>query len=680
MVEERRQLPRCLPPRAVSTLATWLAALIAIVGNAPAHAADDVIRLGEATEQGTFNVGPARAVVTRVTDLTAGGDVLKLDYTIPPGAAAGIYTKSFPGGLSANRVDVVQLAAKAASPDQRDPIVLGVEIKGSAGVQRIPLPIDPDWAPVEEIVNWPAIGTLSEVVVSVSPAAQSGSATGSIAIDIRFKRLSILRKLGMSPWARFGGVFLASLAGWLLASLLRSAASRWPGVEPAREAEALPRQSVAPATTWPRWLLRDLVKGAGAVFVVLLAMAIDLLGAKGPLEVGWTALAIAVAGAAVAEWWKFGLTRKHLAPAEVFQDMLATGLLAASASSLAILQAPVAWSEVFQLSQTVAAVAAIIYHAANAHSLASTGRHLGAAGAATLIGTPYVIGGLTLLESDGLLQALGGALTAGAFASRPAALAFVGRVFVIFCFNEAVANGLGLATKGAPLKSLRAHVSLAVVAIAAISAPWVASLGSSATLDAWPAGVRFLATIVTTVLSHAGLRAEVYQIIGRFLATIVTTVLSQAGLWAEAYLITGLAMDAIHGQAPSRVSCAEHPLRGMAKGMVYSGTFMGILQVLGVLQDWPVVRWTVANYPLLAATLFGALVFPLIKTIIETFDGSYAFFRRVRRSYTNPILYFRGATVGLGPGVWVDRRAAAEDDPGARAVWLLLWRAGIRRD
>ena len=90
MVEERRQLARPLPLRAASTLATWLAAFIAVAGNAPAHAADDVIRLCEAAEQGTFNVGPASAVVRRVTDLTAGGDVLKLDYTIPPGTAAGI--------------------------------------------------------------------------------------------------------------------------------------------------------------------------------------------------------------------------------------------------------------------------------------------------------------------------------------------------------------------------------------------------------------------------------------------------------------------------------------------------------------------------------------------------------------------------------------------------------------
>ena len=581
--------------------------------------------LCEAAEQGTFNVGPASAVVRRVTDLTAGGDVLKLDYTIPPGTAAGIYAKSFPGGLSADRVDVAQLAAKAASPEQRDQIVLAVEIKGSAGVQRIPLPIHPDWAPVEEIVNWPAIGTLSEVVVSVSPTAQSGTAQGSIAIDIRFKRLSILRKLGMSPWARFGGVFLASLVGWLLASLLRSAAFPWPRREPTSESEALPGQSVPAETTWPRWLLRDLVKGAGRRIHRRSGDGDRPPGEKGPLEAGWTALGIAIAGAAVAEWWKFGLTRRHLTAVEVFQDMLATGLLAASASRLAILQAPAAWSEVFLLSQTVAAVGAIVYHAANAHRLASSGRHLSAAGAAILIGTPYVVGGLTLLESDSLLQALGGTLTAGALATRPEALAFVGRVVVIFCFNEAVANGLGLATKRAPLKSLRAHVPLVVVAIAAISAPWVASLGSGATVASWPAGMRLFATIVTTVLS-------------------------QAGLWAEAYLITGLAMDAIHGQAPSRDSCVSTLCEGWPRGWSSAGPSWAILHVLGILADLPVLRSTAASYPLPAATLFGALAFPLLKTIVETFDGSYAFFRRVGRSYSSPILYLRGAAVGLGLG------------------------------
>jgi cyclic beta-1,2-glucan synthetase len=625
MLEERRQLPRPLLHCAASTRAACLTALLALAGSASLHAADDIVRLSEAAELGTFNVGPARAAARRATDRAAGGDVLLLDYTIPPGTAAGIYTKSFPGGLSADRVDVVQLAATATSPQERDQILLAVEIKGSAGVERIPLPIHPDWAPREAIVNWPAIGTLNEVVVSVSPSAASAPATGSVAIDIRFTALPLLRKLGMSPWARLVGVLLASLLGWLLVSLLRLAALRWPARQPGGEAEASPAQRAPAGMIWPRGLFRDLVPGAGAVFIALLVMGIDHLGSEGALEAGWTALGIAITGAAVAEWWKFGLTRRHLTAAEVFQDMLATGLVAASSSTLAILQAPAAWSELFLLSQTAAAAAVLLYHAANAYRLASSGRHLGAAGAVILVGTPYLLGGLTLLEPGGLLHGSAGALAASALGGRPEAFEFLGRIFVLFCFNEAVANGLALATKRSALPSLRAHASLALVAIAAISAAWVASLGSNAAVASWPA-------------------------VARLLAAVVTTVVSQAGLWAEAYLITGMAMDAIHGHAPSRDSCAEHPLRGMVKGMVYSGTFMGLLHVLGLLANEPTIRWTAVTYPLPAAMLFGALIFPLLKTIIETFDGSYAFFKRVRKSYSSPILYLRGAVVGLAVG------------------------------
>src|SRR5207237_5928895 len=142
------------------------------------------------------------------------------------------------------------------------------------------------------------------------------------------------------------------------------------------------------------------------------------------------------AGAALAEWLKFGLTGKHLTAGEAFRDVLASGLLAATASPLAILQAPATWSEVFLLSRTVAAAATLLYHVANACRLASSGRHLGAAGGALIVGTPYVVGGLLLLRSDGLLQTLGDDLTAGALAASPVVLTFVARVFVVFCFNE----------------------------------------------------------------------------------------------------------------------------------------------------------------------------------------------------------------------------------------------------
>ena len=115
MVEEGQGWSWSLLHRGVSAVATLLAVIIATAGGVSARAAEPAraIRLSEAAELGTFNVGPARAAVRRVPDPAAGGEVLTLDYTIPRGAAAGLYAKAFPGGLDADRVDVVRLAVKA---------------------------------------------------------------------------------------------------------------------------------------------------------------------------------------------------------------------------------------------------------------------------------------------------------------------------------------------------------------------------------------------------------------------------------------------------------------------------------------------------------------------------------------------------------------------------------------
>ena len=137
------------------------------------------------------------------------------------------------------------------------------------------------------------------------------------------------------------------------------------------------------------------------------------------MEVGWLPLGFAVAGVALGEWWKFGLTGRHLTPVEAIRDGLATGLLAASSSPLAILQAPREWSDLLALSGIVAAVAAALYHAANAVKLASSGRHLGGIAGALIVGTPYAVGGLVLLESAELMQTLGSLLSAGALSGHP---------------------------------------------------------------------------------------------------------------------------------------------------------------------------------------------------------------------------------------------------------------------
>ena len=173
----------------------------------------------------------------------------------------------------------------------------------------------------------------------------------------------------MLRWARAAGVILASLLLAMLVGSLRSARRR-----PVGEDRAGPALPVRPS--WVRGFREDLVRGSGAVFIMLLALGIFLLGEQRPLDAGWTALEIAVAGVALAGWWNYGLTGKHPTAREAFQDALVTGLLAVSASPMAILQPPGSWSELLLLSQTVAAVTALIYHAANAHQITSTGKHL----------------------------------------------------------------------------------------------------------------------------------------------------------------------------------------------------------------------------------------------------------------------------------------------------------------
>src|SRR5688572_29068258 len=87
--------------RAIPLLSLTCAALLATPGGlaALAQAAEPPIRLTAAGQHGTFTVGAGRAVASRTPD--AGGEVVKLDYTLPRGTTAGVWAKAFPEGLNA---------------------------------------------------------------------------------------------------------------------------------------------------------------------------------------------------------------------------------------------------------------------------------------------------------------------------------------------------------------------------------------------------------------------------------------------------------------------------------------------------------------------------------------------------------------------------------------------------
>src|SRR5207244_3981431 len=80
---------------------------------------------------------------------------------------------------------------------------------------------------------------------------------------------------------------------------------------------------------------------------------------------------------------------------------------------LAILQAPTNWSEALLLSGPTAAAVVLVYHIANAYRISVDGRHLDAVSGSLIVGTPYAVGGLLLLRSDGLLQSSFGSVFAG---------------------------------------------------------------------------------------------------------------------------------------------------------------------------------------------------------------------------------------------------------------------------
>lgn len=633
LIKERLMLSCRLPYFAALFPLMLLTATIAVDQGTCVYAGSSRISLSDAAEQGTFNVGNAQAIVSRVVVPGIGGDALRLDYTTPQGTTAGLWAKAFPNRDALANTDVLRLGVKAAIAEQSCQTAMAVELKGDAGTQRIPTPLEPDWKVTETPLNWAAIGTLSEVVVVVSPT-DAEPAVGTVYVDIVFDRLPLLRKLGSLFGARVAGVLLVGLLGALATAMSRA----FPGL-----CRTTDRSERTHGTSLLRTLQRDFVYGTAVVFVATLVIGVYSLGGMSSLAAGWSALGIAVVGAGLGEWLKYGLTGKHLTPGEVFQNVVATGLLAASASSLQILQVPVSWSEVFLLSSPVAASTLFFYHASNAYRLASSGRHLGAMAALLIVGTPYAVGLLLLLGSSQLLAALGLGLTAGSVVGEPLLLTMLGRVFVVFSFNELVANGLGLATKRTLLRSFPAHVSLLAVAITVVIAPWIAAWGSTAAVASLSPAIRLIVTVLATGIS-------------------------QAGLWAEVYLVTGMVMDAIHGKAPLQGTTHGHPLTGAKKGMIYSGTFMAILYGLELLAGVPLIRSLANSNPLLLAMLAGALIFPLAKTVIETFDGSQRFFQRLRKSYQNPILYLRGVVVGLGVGYAINLALAGQDI--ATRVWF----------
>ncbi|OGR83510.1 MAG: hypothetical protein A2636_02480 [Elusimicrobia bacterium RIFCSPHIGHO2_01_FULL_64_10] len=590
-----------------------------------ADAASSTFSILGAGQRGVFNMGASKGSLRRLFDGTIHREVFGLDYSVPPGTAVGIWTKKFPPELGAGTANAVEVGVRVLDPAQVPRISATLEIKGTRVTQSVPVALRSGWVSFQEIVNWDVIGDLNEVVLVVSPAGKASS-DGSINLYADFIRLTTLprpapaleqpplQKKGSLTRAKIGLVFLAGILLGMMGALL----NKFFGRGGASASIVSPEVPASPSS-----LTRDFLYGTVAVMVAGVALGVYILGGTPASDHNFRFLIFGVAGAAIAELLKFGLTGRHLTSLEIFQDVFFIGVLAATSGDQGLLHAPLTWEEVLVTHRLTSALACLIYLLANASSLAARGRHLRLSSGALIAGTPYLFGWLLILENADLLQILANSMSGGTFAAWPAIQEGLGRLIVMFGFNEAAVNGICLATRGEPLKSTKSHLMVFFVSLAVTASPSIADLGSTARVAMLPDPLRAAGAVLAAMFS-------------------------QAGLWAEVYLMTGAILDGTQGLAPSWGNISGHASTGARKGMAYSGTLLAILYALDLVLRSPLSRTLMPGAPAVLGAAAGALLFPLVKTIIETFDGSQVFFERVRYSYRNIVLYARGAVAGWG--------------------------------
>ena len=583
----------------------------------PRHDDLSAYNIMTAAKKGVFNIGNAQGGIAQTFDEAANQDGLKFNYTAAKDTLIGVWTKGYPEQLGPEKANAVNIGLRVPEVAQAKEVSVIVEIKGTKDKQDILVPFNSGWNTHRVAIHWDKIGDLREVVFIVKPKGITDSVTGTMNFYMDFGKLRWMETVA----GKIGLVLLLALILTLLSVFLGRIFKR-------RSAEAEPAAAPVDKEIPAKVNLKlDFIYGPAAILIVGVAVGIywlgTSLGTTSPQNICISFLVMAVTGALIAQLLKAGLTGKNLTPVEVFQNIMLTGLLAATSSNQVLLQAPATWTQVLMKSNLIAMIAFLVYHISNAFSLARTRKHIKPITGVLIVGTPYLFGWLLLLQNSSLLQTLGSGLTVGLFAAWPGFLEGLGRVLIVFGFNEALINGISLATRGKLLNTRRVHLLTFLVSLGVVLSPTIANLGSSEAVGSLPLAVTMLIALITTIFAHAG-------------------------LWGEVYLITGVTLDGTRRISPSSKTILDHVSSGMRKGMVYSGILMTILYLLKIILDVSVSQLLMKILPISVGMLAGALVFPLIKTIIETFDGSQAFIARMRYSYRNITLYCRGAVVGFG--------------------------------
>jgi cyclic beta-1,2-glucan synthetase len=331
----------------------------------------------------------------------------------------------------------------------------------------------------------------------------------------------------------------------------------------------------------------------------------------------------------------------------LLQALASLGLLALSSDpQQRIWQPPASARDLFALSPAGALAGAGIYLTASAWALARKRRLLLPLAALAIFAIPYAFNWLWILTSPELIAAIGRALVLGATPAPEAAL-FLGRTCVLAVFNAAVFIGIGFVKDGRFTRGVELYVLLLACAAFAAAAPRIAdAAGSSGQLAAGSFGWRCLA--------------------------VASAALAQAGLWVQTHLVTGALLDALRGRRPTRRAAYQHAGDGLLKGAAFGGCFMLLIQLAAWSLALAAPEAGLAQAPLVAVALAGGLLFPVLRTIVESFDGSAPFFRRFAANALDPVNLLRGLVVGVGLALAADWQLAQQGNAQRTGFGLLL--------
>ena len=362
----------------------------------------------------------------------------------------------------------------------------------------------------------------------------------------------------------------------------------------------------------------DLSYGLTSVLILSLGVVVYSMGSAGvPSRWIGCLVAMLLAGA-VTFLAGTGLAGRAPRLRHLLADALATGLLAASVSSEPLWKAPAVWLDFFRLSAFGAALFCVLYHASNTINVAVRRRHIGLLGGGILMVLPFASGCLLGLQPGSLADRLGGGLASLAPFSGEWLARYGGRTLLLLVFNELLVNAFSLGLRRMLLTGWRARLCLLACSGGAVLAPSIADFGSASSL---------------LTGSHAM----------RSIVVLASTMLSQGLLWAEVFLLTGVMLDGLNRKRPSWLGLARHAILGLTNGAIFSGVFMSLVLGVDGVVGTEAARAAYRAFPVLGIAAVAALAFPLLKAIVESFDGSRSFARRVVSAFLEPVLYARGA-------------------------------------